>query len=518
VVSPRSLTEEEMGGELFSISVSSDPEPLTGELESLWDMDESTGVTFPSGPVTITFRYPVQQGTDMVRVHLGSAATGYFQMLDEDAWVNILGSETEPVSLAAGWNVRRLPRMHYGREYRMVLNDPVQVNELKFWRVTLADEILAQKMNLTGDLAISAGEGAVVMDAEGVRGYKGEEKTFEIDNEGNVSLRGAITAGDGNVIIDDQGITVYKDGDKTFEAKASGDVKIKGQVEVATGSSGLSNFDGAESLIEDASAGKAAKDKLDAAEDVAKVVIDEDGITVINTDGSYSRLKADTVAFYEPGATEPSHYVRRTAMGTASDGEWVALNWSLPPKVVVSLRQIQTFVSEQSDKSQLVDCYISPDPPDPEGFYVYAFTKVIEGGVEGLGSTGSFRPDDAPFNWYSNYSTGNTTRKVQVNITLNGTSGEDPGGVRYRCYYQKSGDSTWTQFSDTIIKVQGLNKVESKTVYSPALPVGNYRVRIHFVAEAGGRQAYGWATARAIKDAIIYNGEVNWHAVEGGAD
>ena len=28
------------------------------------------------------------------------------------------------------------------------------------------------------------------MDAEGVRGYKGEEKTFEIDNEGNVSLRG----------------------------------------------------------------------------------------------------------------------------------------------------------------------------------------------------------------------------------------------------------------------------------------------------------------------------------------
>jgi hypothetical protein len=48
--------------------------------------------------------------------------------------------------------------------------------------------------------------------------------------------------------------------------------------------------------------------------------------------------------------------------------------------------------------------------------------------------------------------------------------------------------------------------------------VGNYRVRIYFVSEVYGRQAYGSATARAIKDAIIYNGEVNWHAVEGGAE
>src|SRR5690606_15266444 len=110
---------------LFDIVPSSSPAPSSGNLEDLWDMDPNTGCTFPSAPITITFRYPVYQGSDLVELHLGGASQGYVQMRqrDDDQWINVLGSAASPMQFAQGWN--RVPftgsKLYFGREYRIVL-------------------------------------------------------------------------------------------------------------------------------------------------------------------------------------------------------------------------------------------------------------------------------------------------------------------------------------------------------------------------------------------------------------
>ena len=148
---------------LFDIVPSSSPAPSSGNLEDLWDMDPNTGCTFPSAPITITFRYPVYQGSDLVELHLGGASQGYVQMRQRDTgqWVNVLGSPASPLQFSQGWN--RVPfaggKLYFGREYRLVLLDNVRINELRFERVTVADLILAGKLRLTGDMAIESADG-----------------------------------------------------------------------------------------------------------------------------------------------------------------------------------------------------------------------------------------------------------------------------------------------------------------------------------------------------------------------
>src|SRR5690606_11973457 len=157
------ITEEVIDPSLFAIVPTSAPAPSSGSLEDLWDMNPNTGVTFPSAPITITFRYPVYQGSDLVDLHLGAAAQGYVQMRQRDTgqWVNVLGSPASLVQFGQGWN--RVPfaggKLYFGREYRLVLLDNVRVNELRFERVTVADTILAGRLRLTGDMAIESVDG-----------------------------------------------------------------------------------------------------------------------------------------------------------------------------------------------------------------------------------------------------------------------------------------------------------------------------------------------------------------------
>src|SRR5690606_17354505 len=149
---PTYITGATLDANLFAIEPSSTPAPSSGNLEDLWDMDTSTGVTFPSAPITITFRYPVYQGSDLVELHLQAAAQGYVQMRQRDTgnWINVLGSPSSPVPFVAGWNRQRFSgnKLYFGREYRLVLLDNVRVNELRFERVTVADLILAGKLRL----------------------------------------------------------------------------------------------------------------------------------------------------------------------------------------------------------------------------------------------------------------------------------------------------------------------------------------------------------------------------------
>lgn len=167
-ITARYLAPEDIQGELFSIEPTSEPDPSSGSLEDLWDMDTTTGVTFASPP-EITFIYPVEQGSDLVRVHLGAPTTGYVQMkrAHGETWVDVLGSAAEPVAFTSGWNVKRFTgnKLYFGKEYKIVFEDAVQVNELKFWRVTLADEVLAQALKLTGEMKIENENGSVVIDS-----------------------------------------------------------------------------------------------------------------------------------------------------------------------------------------------------------------------------------------------------------------------------------------------------------------------------------------------------------------
>src|SRR5690606_32010150 len=58
--------------------------------------------------------------------------------------------------------------LYFGREYRLVLLDNVQVNELRFERVTVADKILAGRLRLTGDMAIVSEDGRIAITSRGI--------------------------------------------------------------------------------------------------------------------------------------------------------------------------------------------------------------------------------------------------------------------------------------------------------------------------------------------------------------
>src|SRR5690606_28840149 len=154
------ITEGIIDPSLFSIVPTSDPAPSSGSLEDLWDMDPNTGVTFPSSPIAITFRYPVYQGSDVIELHLSPNAQGYVQMRQRDTgqWNHILGSSTSRVSCVEGWRCQRSAgnRLYLGRAYRLVLLQNVRIDALRCERVTVADRIVAAQLS-----AISANMGTV---------------------------------------------------------------------------------------------------------------------------------------------------------------------------------------------------------------------------------------------------------------------------------------------------------------------------------------------------------------------
>src|SRR5690606_22609993 len=90
-------------------------------------------------------------------------ARGYVQMRHRDTgqWINVLGSQANPVIFLPGWSYHRFDggKLYFGREYRLVLLDNVRINELRFERITVADLIMAGKLRLTGDMAIEGPDG-----------------------------------------------------------------------------------------------------------------------------------------------------------------------------------------------------------------------------------------------------------------------------------------------------------------------------------------------------------------------
>jgi len=195
---PGSVKEYILDPAVFSITPSSVPEPSSGSLEDLWDRDPETGVTFPSAP-TITFRYPVYQASDAIEVHVSDQARGYVQMRHRDTgqWIDVLGSQANPVIFLPGWSYHRFDggKLHFGREYRLVLLDNVRINELRFERITVADLIMAGKLRLTGDMAIESADGKSKITST-VWEHRGpnDELLFRLEG-GNAFFGGQLAAG-----------------------------------------------------------------------------------------------------------------------------------------------------------------------------------------------------------------------------------------------------------------------------------------------------------------------------------
>jgi len=153
--------QEELPADLFQIKATSDVEPTSGALDNLWDQDTTTGAAWASGPVTIEFEYPMQWFFDMVRLYTTTARAYYVEArTKEGAWTKVSGDH---VSVAGGYTVQRFAqnKMVVSDALRLVFPGAagVDMRELKFWTITLADEILAQKLRLTGDMAIESQDG-----------------------------------------------------------------------------------------------------------------------------------------------------------------------------------------------------------------------------------------------------------------------------------------------------------------------------------------------------------------------
>src|SRR5690606_3085936 len=112
-------------------------------------------------------------------VHVSDQARGYVQMRhrDTEQWINVLGSQANPVIFLPGWSYHRFDggKLYFGREYRLVLLDNVRINELRFERITVADLIMAGKLRLTGDMAIVNEEGTVQITSSGIEMETEEE-------------------------------------------------------------------------------------------------------------------------------------------------------------------------------------------------------------------------------------------------------------------------------------------------------------------------------------------------------
>lgn len=140
------ITRTDMQGAVFQILPTSDPEPLSGALEQLWDMDTSTGPVFASAP-TVEFEFPIVELTDLVRFYADRDCDYYAQAYNEQAgaWVDVVGTSAAQVAATGGqWHVRRFDggKMVAARRLRVVFDRALQLTELKFWRTVIADEIL----------------------------------------------------------------------------------------------------------------------------------------------------------------------------------------------------------------------------------------------------------------------------------------------------------------------------------------------------------------------------------------
>jgi hypothetical protein len=175
------LTRQDMQGGLFEIqasvtNLSGVPIPLTlGCFENLWDGYLTSGAYW-DGAARITFRYPMMWLFDMVRLWTGNAVAYYVEVEVDGQWARATPDEGTLTTKAGAWTVQRFRRMFATQAVRITFPDASSpdLRELKFWTVTLADEILAQRMQLTDSMWIESEDGRTRITGHGLVTDDGE--------------------------------------------------------------------------------------------------------------------------------------------------------------------------------------------------------------------------------------------------------------------------------------------------------------------------------------------------------
>src|SRR5690606_30454094 len=115
--------------------------------------------------------FPMMWFFDMVRLWRQTARAYYVEIRNQAGqWVQVTSQEN---AAAQAWTIRRFTnnRLYAAREVRITFpgSAAVDLRELQCWTVTLADEILAEVLRLTGSMEILNADGSVKLDAQGLK-------------------------------------------------------------------------------------------------------------------------------------------------------------------------------------------------------------------------------------------------------------------------------------------------------------------------------------------------------------
>src|SRR5690606_27943920 len=115
--------------------------------------------------------FPMMWFFDIVRLWSQTARAHYVEIRNQAGqWVQVTSQET---AAAQARTIRRFTnnRLNAGRDVRLKFpgSKAVDLRKLKFWTVTLADEILAEVLRLTGSMEILNADGSVKLDAQGLK-------------------------------------------------------------------------------------------------------------------------------------------------------------------------------------------------------------------------------------------------------------------------------------------------------------------------------------------------------------
>lgn len=198
---------------VFNINFTSNLNPDTGySLEDLIDKNTSTGAMFSNtdgdGNIEILFEYPTEYFFDMSKIYTDVNFDYYVQIYDNNSssWIDVAGNETNKLSGSGNsWNVTQFvnsdgigsnEKKFVTSKLKIIItpsSTPITVNELKFWNVVQADEINAINADISN---ITAGNGAIEIDEDGIRGNDGTKDTFEIDTNGKSYFRDELVTRD----------------------------------------------------------------------------------------------------------------------------------------------------------------------------------------------------------------------------------------------------------------------------------------------------------------------------------
>ncbi|MFW6377402.1 MAG: fibronectin type III domain-containing protein, partial [bacterium] len=152
----------------FQITPSSDPSPSSGTFDLLWDglYDEALvfNETNTDGEVIITFEYPMMWFFDMVKFRTDVNCDYYVQVFLEDtqSWINVAGTSGSLLNATGGTNtITEFDKRVATSRLRIIFDRAISLYELKFTSIVLADEILANNLELTGDMKIKNENGSV---------------------------------------------------------------------------------------------------------------------------------------------------------------------------------------------------------------------------------------------------------------------------------------------------------------------------------------------------------------------